>query len=200
MLRALGLAPDGEAGGDVLHAYRGLGPVDMLAAGAPGTHRADLEVFVADLDLAFGQLLAEVRHDTHPSERGVPALVGVEGADPDQSVHAVLGAQIAVGVGPSGHERGVLDPRFVPRLLAEELRLEAATLTPTKVHAQEDVGPVLRLCASGARVDGHDRIRVVIRGEHALELEPPNLAHERGKLRGDVSHHALVSLARRKLQ
>jgi hypothetical protein len=172
----------------------------MLAACASGTHRADLEVFVPDLDLALAELVAEVRHDTHPREGGVPALVGVEGADPDQSVNPVLGAEITVGVGPACHEGRVFDPGFVARLLAEELGLEAAPLTPAEVHTQKDVGPVLRLGPAGSRVDRHDRIGVVIRGQHSLELEAPNLGLEGRELLGHVRHHTFVSLARRELQ
>jgi hypothetical protein len=53
-------------------------------------------------------------------------------------------------------------------------------LAPAQVHAQQHLGPVLRLGAAGAGLDVDERIRAVhLAGEHALEFE---LFDARGKL------------------
>src|SRR5919109_640136 len=51
-----------------------------------------------------------------------------------------------------------LDPVLLPRALVDHLGLEAALLGPAEVHAQEDLGPVLRVGAAGVGLDGDDRV------------------------------------------
>jgi hypothetical protein len=69
-------------------------------------------------------------------------------------------------------------------------------LAPAQVHAQEHLGPVLRLGAAGAGLDVDERIRRIhLAREHALELELLDL---RGKILDvgrDRRDRALVVLA-----
>ena len=65
----------------------------------------------------------------------------------------------------------LLMPGLFAGLVVEHLALEAAALRPLEVHAQQHLGPVLRLGAAGARVDGHDGVgAVVLAAEHLLDL------------------------------
>ena len=62
-------------------------------------------------------------------------------------------------------------PGLVAGLRLEQFALEAAALGPAQVHAQDHLGPVLRLGAARARVHGDDRVLgVVLAAEHLLDL------------------------------
>ena len=66
---------------------------------------------------------------------------------------------------------GALQPGLVAGLIVEHLAAEAAPFRPLEVHAQQHLGPVLRLDAAGARVDGDDGVgAVVLAAEHLLDL------------------------------
>ena len=65
----------------------------------------------------------------------------------------------------------LLMPGFVAGLHVDDLALEAAALGPAEIHAQEHLGPVLRLGAAGAGMDGDDGVlAVVLAAEHLLGL------------------------------
>ena len=128
----------------------------------------DAEVLVVDLDVdVFGQL----RPDVHRGERRVPARRLIERRDAHEPVHAGLRRQQAVGVLAGDRERRALEPGFVARLIVDHLALEAAALGPAQVHAQQHLGPVLRLGAAGAGMDRDDRVlAIVLAAEHLLDL------------------------------
>ena len=110
-----------------------------------------------DLDVAVDQ-----RRDVELGERGVAALLRVEGRDPDEPVDAALGGEQAVGVLALGDEGRRLDPRLLALGRLLHLDLEPAALGPAQVHAQEHLGPVLRVGAAGARADGDDGVAGVV--------------------------------------
>jgi hypothetical protein len=102
----------------------------------------------------------------------VAARLRVERRDPHQAVHALLGGVEAVRVLAVDDERRGLDASLLPRADLGEIDLEAAPLGPAHLHPQQHLGPVLRVRAARARVDGDDRVaRVVAAGEQALLLE-----------------------------
>ena len=71
-------------------------------------------------------------------------------------------------------------PASSPSCGLVDLDLEAAALEPAQVHAQQHLGPVLRLGAAGAGVDGEDGAAlVVLAAEEALLLAALELALER---------------------
>src|SRR5699024_3852937 len=101
-------------------------------------------------------------------------------------MYATLGAEKAVRICTADDERRVFDARFVSRLPAYHLGLEALVLGPTKVHPSEHLGPVLGVDPASAGVDVDDRVVVVaLIGEHALELERAHGALETDDLIGD---------------
>jgi hypothetical protein len=56
--------------------------------------------------------------------------------------------------------------------MLEHLRLESTPLRPAEVHAEQHLGPVLRLEAAGAGVDLDDRVAgVVLAAEELLQLQ-----------------------------
>src|SRR6185503_5498750 len=72
-----------------------------------------------------------------------------------------------VGVVAVDGQRGALDARLVARLEVDELALEAAAITPARVHLQEHLGPVLRLGAASSGMDGDDGVEaIVLAAEH----------------------------------
>jgi len=84
VLRAIVLALDHDAARRVGDAHRGVGLVDVLAAGAGCPERVDADVGGVDLDL---DRLVDLGIDEDARERGVPPRVGVEGALAHQAVH-----------------------------------------------------------------------------------------------------------------
>src|SRR5262249_19905690 len=146
-LRALVLALDDDAGGDVGDPHRRVGLVDVLTAGAGGAVGVDAQVGVVDLDL---DAVVDERTDVELGEAGVATGGGAEGTDPHQPVDAALGGEEAAGVLPAGDEGRRLETGLLPRRGLLHLDLEAAALGPAQVHAQQHLGPVLRVGATGA--------------------------------------------------
>jgi hypothetical protein len=174
-----------------------LGLVDVLSALAASAHRLDLEVLLLDVDV---DVVIDLGDDGHGGEGRLPTGLGVEGADADEPMDAVLRLEVAVGVLAADGDGGVLDACLVPRLPVEELDLEASPLAPPAVHPEEDLGPVLGVDAAGAGVDGEDGVEAVLRTvEHSGQLGLPDELLELGDPTGDLGHHLLV-LAGRELE
>ena len=95
VLGALVLALDHDARRQVGQADRGVGLVDVLAAGALGAVGVDAQVVVGDL--ADLDVVVDLRQHLDQRERRVAPLLGVERADAHQPMDAPLGTQVAVG-------------------------------------------------------------------------------------------------------
>ena len=101
----------------------------------------------------------------------MPPRRGIERRDPDQPVDAGFGRQQPVRVLACHRHRRALEPRFFAGLVVDDLALEAAALGPAHVHAQQHLGPVLRLGAAGAGMDGDDGVlAIVLAAEHLLHF------------------------------
>ena len=94
-LRALVLALDDDAAGQVRDPDGGVGLVHVLAAGPRGAVGVDPEVALVDLDRA---LVGQERRDDDLRERRVAAMGAVERAQADEPVDAALGLEEPVGV------------------------------------------------------------------------------------------------------
>jgi hypothetical protein len=95
----------------------------------------------------------------------------VEWRDAHQPMDSGFRGHQAEGVLAGQQYRRALDARFVPGLIVDDLALEATPLRPAQVHAQQHLGPVLRLGAAGAGMDRDDRVgEIVFAGEHLLAL------------------------------
>src|SRR5687767_9619042 len=105
----------------------GLGLVLMLAAGAAAAEGLALQVVVADFDVdgAF-----DVGRDIDRGKRGMPAFVGVEGADAHEPVNARLTLEIAVGVLALDVQRSAADAGLLVSQFVNQLRRVAVTLRP----------------------------------------------------------------------
>src|SRR3546814_9375694 len=75
--------------------------------------------------------------------------------------------------------------------LFHQFGLPAARLAPAQVHAQQHLGPVLRLGTTGAGLDVDERVvRIHLAGEHALEFQLADLRLELAQ----IVDHRLGSL------
>ena len=154
-------------GREVRDADGGLGLVDVLAASSGRAVGVDLQVLGPDVDL---DVRVELRHHLERGEGGVAAAGGVEGGQPDQPVHALFGAQIAICVLAEDHEGDALQAGLVAFEDVGHLDREAASFGPAGVHAVEHLDPVLCLRASRPRVQREDRVvTVVLPREERLE-------------------------------
>ena len=198
VLRAVVLALHDDAGGQVGDAHRRLGLVDVLPARAGGAVDVDAQVGRVDVDLDG---LVDFRVDEHVGERGMAARVGVEGALAHQAVHAVLGAQAAVGVVAGDLQGRALDARYLALGALEHLGAKALLVAVFQVHPLEHRRPVLRLGAAGAGLDVHEAVvRVERVGEHAAELHGRNLALQLFHVRGNAGQRVVVRLGPRELE
>jgi hypothetical protein len=198
VLRAVVLALHHDVGGDVRDAHRRLGLVDVLAAGARGA--VDVDAQVGRVDLHFDRLV-HLGVDEDVGERGVAARVRVERRLAHQAVHAVLGAQVAVGVFAGDLQRRVLDARDLAVGLLQQLGAKALLVAVLEVHAQQHRGPVLRLGAAGAGLDIHEAVVWVERiGEHAPEFERIDVALELFGVSGNAEQRRVVALGARQLE
>ena len=119
------------------------------------------------------RVLGDLRHDLHQGEAGVPPLLRIERADPHQPVHAALALQPAVGPSAIDREGHALQPRLFALGLVQDLGLEAGAIGPAQIHAQQHLGPVLRLGAAGSGMDRYDRRPLVVwLGQQEPRLHP----------------------------
>ncbi len=168
-LRALVLALHHDPARPMGDAHRGVGLVDVLPAGAGGAVGVHLQIVVDDLDLAG---LLHHRSDLDTREAGLAAVGGVERGEAYEPVHPALGAEQTVRVLPCSAEGGGLDARFLAGAGLQQLDREATRFRPAHLHAQHHLRPILRVGATGARVDAHQRVAGVVRaGEQPLLLE-----------------------------
>jgi hypothetical protein len=108
-------------------------------------------------------------------------------------VDAALGLQHPVGVLALHGEGGGLEPRLLAGARLDQLGLEAAVSGPAEIHAQKDLGPVLRICAARAGVNRDDGVAgVVLTAEEGVLLQSVELAPERRNRRLDLVCHLAV--------
>ena len=97
-------------------------------------------------------------------------------------------------------DRRALDARHLAGRFLEHVDGVAVPLAPAQIHAQQHLGPVLRLGAARARLDIEERIvRVHLAGEHAPELEHLELLGDAVDLADDVVERARILLFAREL-
>src|SRR5436190_1769683 len=177
VLRPLVLAGDDDAGRHVRDADRGVGDVDVLAAGAARSIRVDADVLVVDLDV---DVLGQFRPRIDRRERRVAARCLIERRDADETMDADFRREQTERVLAGDRQRRALDARLVARLLVDDLLLEAAPIHPAHVQSQQHLGPVLRFGAAGAGMDRENRVPpIVLAAEHLLDFGGLHFAVER---------------------
>ena len=88
-------------------------------------------------------------------------MVGIKRAEPHQAVHAMLAAQLAIGIRAVEAVCRTLDARFFARRALEELHLKAMLLSKAQVHPLEHRCPILGISATGPGTD-LDNSRLVV--------------------------------------
>src|SRR5690606_23162135 len=150
VLAAVVLARDHDPGRNVGDAHRGIGRVDVLAAGARGAVGVDPQIAVVDLDV---DAVVDHRIDPHRAEAGVSPRRAVVRADPRQPVHAAFGLGVAVGVLALDQQSRRLDPGLLAGAVLDALDLVALALGPASVHPEQHLGPVLAFGTACAGVN-----------------------------------------------
>ncbi len=155
-------------------AHRGVGDVHVLSAGAARSKRVDAQILLVNLDV---DVVLELRPDVQGRERRVASRGLIEWRDANQPMHACLGGEQAIGVIAGDDHRHALDPGLVARLQIHDLTAETPPLRPAHVHAHQHLGPILRLGAASAGMDGDDRVLLVeLAGQHGPDLRGLNVA------------------------
>ena len=169
--------------------------LDVLAARTARPKNIDLHVVWADLDFAsrihFGEHL-------DLCETGLPRAGGVERRLPHEAVDAAFALQVAESIRPVDFDGGAFDPGLFALSDIEHVCRKTAALGPAQVHAKEHLRPVLRVCATGAGVDGEDRVAAVVRaGKLKLKLQVAKRLFDGGQVFVRARADAVVAFAHR---
>jgi len=168
-LAALGLAADDDVGGDVGYADGGFDLVDVLSALAAGAEGIDAQVFGANVD--FDSVVDFGDHEDG-RERSVAACGLIERRDADETVDAGLAGKKAVCVFTDELNGRGFDSGFFAGSFVEEGGVDSFSFRPAQIHTQEHRGPILRLGAASAGLDGHDGVEVIgLTGEERLRFQ-----------------------------
>ena len=104
------------------------------------------------------------------------AACGIERRDAHQTVNARFTLQKAISIFALDKDGSALQARFVALKVIERRNLKAVTLTPTVVHTEQHLGPVLCLRAAGTRMERQNRVLTVIfAGEKRCQTHRLNL-------------------------
>ena len=117
----------------------------MLSAGAAAPVGVDTQVFFVDLHV---QVFLNIRHDIQRHKGSLPFSLGIEGGNPHQPVHALLGFQITIGICSVDLESHRLDSGFLPIQVIQHFHGKAPALRPAVVHPVEHSAPVTALGAA----------------------------------------------------
>src|SRR5204863_2448028 len=154
-LRALVLALDDDACGDVCDSHGGIRLVHVLPPGPARTVGVDSQLALVELDvLVLGQEWA----DDHLCEGGMAAVRLIEWRQANEPVDATLRLEDAVRILALDREGGGFQPRLLARARLDKIGLEAAVRGPAQIHPQQDLGPVPSVGTAGAGVDRDDRV------------------------------------------
>src|SRR5687767_7981811 len=159
MLRALVLTLDHDARGEVGNAYRRVGSIDVLTAGACSSVGVDSQVFLSNFDF---DVFVYFRINEQGSKGGMPPCSLIEGGNSHQAVDASLGGQQTVSIFTFHPERYSFKSRFLSGLVIDDFRFEATLLCPFQVHPQQHFRPILRLGSAGTRMYRANRIELVV--------------------------------------
>ena len=83
---------------------------------------------------------------------------GIEGRKAHQPVDALFGAQVAVGIFAIHRDGHALDPGFFAFGHVQNFGLETAPFDPAQVHAFQHGGPIVRIGAAHAGIDGQQAL------------------------------------------
>ena len=87
----------------------------------------------------------------------------IERRNAHQPVHAVLAFQKAVGIVPFNEDGRAFQARLVAVQVIQRFHVPAVARAKARIHAEQHLGPVLRLRAARARMEGKDGVvRVVL--------------------------------------
>src|SRR5688500_3055586 len=159
MLRTLVLTRDYDSRRKVRDAHGGVGGVDVLAAGARRAISIDSQVFVLNVDF---DVFVDLGIDKQGSERCMSPRRLVKGRDPDQPVNAGFGSEQPVGILTFNSERHAFQPSFLAWLILENFSFEFSLFSPLEIHAQEHLGPILRLRTTRARMNRANGIAAIV--------------------------------------
>ncbi len=116
-------------------------------------------------------------------------------------MHTHFGFEIAISVFAAGRKRGALNPGLLSGLQVDQFELVPLALHPARVHAEEHVGPVLGLGAAGARIDGDNRIAIIVFAvQHDVDRKAVHAPAQLLGLAADIGEHGLIVLLDRHLQ
>src|SRR3569832_1917709 len=159
VLGAVVLAFDHEPGRQMGNADRGVGLVDVLAAGARRTEGVDAQVGRVDVDFAD---LVGFRHHGDGAGRGVVVSLCFGFRNAMHAMAARFELQPRVGALPNDAEDYLLVAPDFAGVFRHDLNLPALALGIARVHAQQVAGEQRRLVTARAGADFQEDVALVV--------------------------------------
>ena len=151
------------------NAHRRIGRIDVLPPRARRTVGIHPQVGRVDIDL---DVVINLGGDKNRSKRGVTAPTAIKRRLSYEAMHPCLGAQPSEGVLPFKLHRRTLQAGHLTSRRLDQRRLEPLVFTPSQIHSQQHLSPILRLGASRAGLNIQISIILVrLAREHSSEFQ-----------------------------
>jgi len=149
--------------------------VDILSAGPAASESIPGDVGRIYFD--FDGVIDQRRHEDR-SKRSLPFVLGIEGRKPDEPVNSIFTFQISIGIISLEFYGTAFYPGFIPRLHIHDFHLVPILFSPTGIHPQKHVRPIVAFGPAGAGIDAKEGPQpVFLIAEHVPGFESLNGFH-----------------------
>ena len=155
--------------------------IDVLAARTARSVSVNADVGFGDSDI---DAIRDLGRYIDGRKARLPFSLRVEWADPDQPVRAGFALQIPVGHGTANCNRGAVNSSLVVVVAVEQCDRILIFLSPSGVHPQHHLGPIVGIGAAVAGVDREDRAGAVVgAAQQRLQFQLFDLLFQPSQLR-----------------
>ena len=158
-LRAVILTGHHDTTRHMRQAHSRFGSIDVLPPFATGSIDVGPNIGGIDFDI---RIVLDFRNHIDRRKRGMASRIGIKRTDADQTVNPALCFGIAKRIRAGDPNSRCRDAHFFTRRNVEHFDAIARLLRPTRIHAQEHIGPIARLGAACARMYRQQRIAGVV--------------------------------------
>ena len=151
------------------HPDRGIGRIDVLPAGARSAVNIHPNIRRVEVDI---NVVIHFRRDKHCRKRRVPSVTRVKRGLTNQAMNAGFRAAPAISVITGDMNCGALNSRDIAGGDLDEVIFPAAAFSPTQVHTQQHLSPILGFGTARTRLDiDKTGAGVHFSSKHSLEFQ-----------------------------
>ncbi|MNI46166.1 hypothetical protein D3C73_1006160 [compost metagenome] len=154
-----------------------IGRIDMLTTCTTRTVRIDLQILSPNFDI---DIVGNFRYNVTGNKRSMSSTRCIKRRNTYQAMYTFLCFEVSVSIKALNQQRNTFDTCLISRKVIQCLYLKSTFLSPTGIHPQQHLSPVLRLCATCTRMQLKDGVHFIIRLiEQKTQLKFFQLAHNR---------------------